>query len=403
MKVHRILAEAVINTINDIFNEGRYADKAIEKTLKQNRKWGSRDRGFIAEYTYEMVRWWRLLTYAVGCENNTDKETIWLVFAALHIQKGFDLPPWKEFVHINRNEVLNRLNNQNLDRKIKQSVPDWLDDTCAKELGPQWDVELECLNKPAPLVIRTNTLKTNPARLQAQLQQVGVDSEFVPGIPGALLIPKRVNLFSLEAFKNGLFDVQDGSSQLIAPFLEVEPGMRVIDACAGAGGKTLHIASLMQNKGRVIAMDTSERKLEELMRRAKRAGINNVETKTIDTTKVIKRLENSADRLLLDVPCSGLGVLRRNPDAKWKLTPEFLDRIKETQQQILSQYAGMLKPGGLMVYATCSILPSENENQVAAFLLNHPEFICKAQQRISVSNGFDGFFMALLEKSSSIQ
>jgi 16S rRNA (cytosine967-C5)-methyltransferase len=220
--------------------------------------------------------------------------------------------------------------------------------------------------------------------------------------PDALILEERQNIFTRQQFKDGLFEVQDAGSQLIAPFLQVKPGMRVIDACAGGGGKTLHLAALMQNKGRIIAMDIESWKLDELKKRARRAGAsNNIETRLIDSSKVIKRLENSADRLLIDVPCSGLGVLRRNPDAKWKLSPEFIQEVKATQQSILNDYCDMLKTGGVMVYSTCSILPEENEDQVQMFLEHHKgQFELEAQRMILPSEGFDGFFMARLKKLS---
>ncbi|NUO01804.1 MAG: RsmB/NOP family class I SAM-dependent RNA methyltransferase, partial [Saprospiraceae bacterium] len=190
------------------------------------------------------------------------------------------------------------------------------------------------------------------------------------------------------------------SSQLVAPFLEVQPGMRVVDACAGGGGKTLHLAARMQNKGSIIALDTEGWKLDALRKRATRAGASIIETRHIQNNKVIKRLHGSADRVLLDVPCSGLGVLRRNPDAKWKLDPAFLDRVRQTQAGILQQYSAICKTGGKLVYATCSILPSENEAQVARFLeANSNAFRLIAQQRIlPQDDGFDGFFMALMER-----
>lgn len=177
--------------------------------------------------------------------------------------------------------------------------------------------------------------------------------------------------------------------------------MRVIDACAGAGGKTLHLAALMENKGSIIALDTHAWKLDSLKKRARRAGAFNIEVRNIENTKTIKRLHNSADRLLLDVPCSGLGVLRRNPDTKWKLSVEQLEELKETQQHILSSYSQMLKAGGKMVYATCSILPSENREQVDKFLQseNGAAFeLIEDKTILPQSEGFDGFYMALLEK-----
>jgi 16S rRNA (cytosine967-C5)-methyltransferase len=217
--------------------------------------------------------------------------------------------------------------------------------------------------------------------------------------PDAIVLAERQNIFTSPAFKGGFFEVQDAGSQVISTFLRIAPGLRVIDACAGAGGKTLHLASLMRNKGRIVAMDTEQWKLDELQKRARRAGVSNIETRLIESGKTIKRLAGSADRLLLDVPCSGLGVLKRNPDAKWKLSVAFIEKIKELQQHILNDYCDMLKVGGLMVYSTCSILPSENELQVQQFLAaKNGAFQLLEEKHILPSQGFDGFYMALMER-----
>lgn len=175
---------------------------------------------------------------------------------------------------------------------------------------------------------------------------------------------------------------------------------RVIDCCAGAGGKTLHIATLMKNKGQVIAMDIYDYKLQELKRRARRNELFNIETKLIEP-RTLKRLEASADRVLIDAPCSGLGVLRRNPDSKWKLKPSFLDEIRTTQQEILQQYSKLVKQGGKLIYATCSILPSENKKQIEQFLLSEKgkDFQLEAEDVILAhTSGYDGFYMARLLK-----
>ena len=175
----------------------------------------------------------------------------------------------------------------------------------------------------------------------------------------------------------------------------------MVSACAGAGGKTLHIAALMENKGQLIAMDLYESKLKQLKLRAKRNGAFNIEYRIIDTTKVIKKLHEKADRVLIDAPCSGLGVLKRNPDAKWKLQPEFIDNIKKIQAEVLENYSKIVKPGGKLVYATCSVLPSENQEQIKKFLTTESgknfTFI-KDSKLLASQSGFDGFYMALLER-----
>lgn len=223
-----------------------------------------------------------------------------------------------------------------------------------------WSKELTKQNEQAEVILRVNTLKTNKKELQLKLQSEDIETIEIKGYPFALKLIERANVFKTEAFKKGWFEVQDASSQLVAAYLDVKPGMKVVDACAGAGGKTLHLSALMENKGALIAMDIYESKLKKLKIRARRNGAHNIDMRVIDSTKPIKKLKEKADRLLIDAPCSGLGVLRRNPDSKWKLEPEFLDKIRETQQHILQEYSKMLKPGGKMVYATCSVLPSEN-------------------------------------------
>ena len=398
MRLHRSTSDAVVQSLKLIFEENRYADKVIEKVLKQNSRWGARDRRFIAETTYDIVRWYRWFR-ELGQARGTD---FWKLLGVWCILSGVDLPAWEEFDGVSREEVLEREKRQGYARKTRESIPDWLDELGEKELGKEkWEKELAALNEIAPVVLRVNTLKIKREALRARLLEDNIGTIVLNDYPDALVLEERQNIFGSPSFKEGLFEVQDAGSQAISPFLRLNPGLRVIDACAGAGGKTLHLAALMANKGRIIAMDTEEWKLDELQKRARRAGVSNMEARVIESGKTIKRLANSADRLLLDVPCSGLGVLKRNPDAKWKLSPDFIGKIKELQQHILLDYCDMLKAGGLMVYSTCSILPSENENQVAKFLSARNDFRLIEQKHIFPSDGFDGFYMALMEKKDA--
>jgi 16S rRNA (cytosine967-C5)-methyltransferase len=260
---------------------------------------------------------------------------------------------------------------------------------------------VEALNETAPVVLRVNTLKTNKADLVKSLNEKGIVTEPVTGCKDALILKQRQNLFITPEFKEGMFEVQDASSQLVAEFLQIEPGMRIVDACAGAGGKTLHIASITQNKGRIISLDTEQWKLDEAKKRARRAGVSNLETRLIEGSKTIKKLQDTADRLLLDVPCSGLGVLKRNPDAKWKLSIDFINKVKAEQEAILAEYSKIVKVGGKMVYATCSILPSENQLQVQKFLALNSNFTLDAERVVLPSeSGFDGFYMARISRVS---
>lgn len=394
MKLYRNLTEAVADALHQIFVDNRYADKVIEKILKQNPRWGARDRRFIAETTYDIVRWYRLFQHAVQAEP-TD---FWKLIGAWCLWRGEEPPAWPEFYGLGSRQFEKNMLEAQDNIVLRESIPDWLHNVGTDELKTAWPRELHALNEAAPVVLRVNTLKIPKADLQRHLrEQDGIETHAPAEYPDALLLEQRQNIFTRQAFKDGWFEVQDAGSQKIAPFLQVEPGMRVIDACAGGGGKTLHLSALTENKGRIIAMDTEAWKLEELKKRARRAGATNIETRVIESSKTIKRLAATADRVLLDVPCSGLGVLKRNPDAKWKLSPAFLVEVRATQQKILQQYSAMVKPGGLLVYSTCSLLPSENEKQVDAFL-SSPDcpFERIDQQTLLPSAGFDGFFMALL-------
>lgn len=282
---------------------------------------------------------------------------------------------------------------------LNEGCPYWLEELCSRELKEQWPAERKALGEAAPRFIRVNTLKTNRDDLASTLSQEGVVTKAVKGVNTALEVTSNAALFRTVAFKDGLFEQQDAGSQLIAPFLQVEPGMRVVDACAGSGGKTLHLAALMQGKGTLIAMDIEAWKLEDLKKRAKRAGAFNIDTRAIDSTKVVKRLYGEADRVLIDAPCSGLGVLRRTADSKWSDMQQRLVELKQIQADILERYSKMAKVGGKVVYSTCSILPSENQEQVKAFLQKHGDcFELEEEQSIMPSSGFDGFYMARLKR-----
>jgi 16S rRNA (cytosine967-C5)-methyltransferase len=401
LKLHRPLAATVIQALHQIFGEGHYPDKVIERVFKANRKLGSRDRRFVAETVYETVRWWRLLWAALETEPTTEERGLWRLLGAQLVLAGERLPSWDEFRGLDEARIRRAYERAQEVPAIRESVPDWLYDRGLSELGERWDGILHALNEQAPVVLRANRLKTTREELRKVLERDGTLSIPAPATEDGLILRERKNVFTTEAFKQGLFELQDGASQQVAPMLAIEPGHRVIDACAGAGGKTLHIAALLKNKGKVIAMDVHPRKLEELRKRSTRAGCDVIETKLIDSNKVIKRLETSADRVLLDVPCSGLGVLRRNPDSKWKLSAEEIDRLRALQAEILKEYSVMVKKGGRLVYATCSCLPSENEKQVEAFLAAHPgEWRLVEERKFTPGeNGYDGFYAAALERT----
>ncbi len=402
MRLHRNLVFAVIDALHHIFNKEEHADKVVEKVLRYDKRWGARDRAFIAETTYDIVRWKRLYTAIADATSPYSRPHLFRLFAVWCVLRGIPLPDWKQLENTPQRRIKGRFDELSKIRKFRESLPDWLDALGEKSLGNSlWTKELAALNQQAQVVIRANTLKIQKTSLQQVLNKAGIDTLTLPNYPDALQLKSRQNILTTEAFRTGLFEIQDAASQKVAPFLDVQPGHRVIDACAGAGGKTLHLACLMENKGQLIALDINAAKLKKLKIRARRNGVHNVTTRLIDTPKIIKKLHHSADRLLLDVPCSGLGVLRRNPDTKWKLKPQSLEHLMQVQQNLLQHYSTMLKKNGQMVYATCSILPQENTHQIHTFLNsdNGKNFtLVKEQYFYASTGGFDGFYMALLSQ-----
>ena len=404
LKLHRPVVNHVIQALQEIFGEGFYADKVIERRFKNDRKLGSRDRKFVADTVYGSVRWWRLLWASLITDPSLAERDLWRLIGAYILLENPDaqLPPWPEFKDLDPKWLERNLTKARRNPAAKESVPDWLFELGVSQLGDDWEAALNLMNRPAPVVLRANTLKGNREALKGKLSEEEIETDFAPETRDGLILRARKNTFLTASFKQGLFEIQDGASQQVAPLLLIEPGMRVIDACAGAGGKALHIAALLRNKGKLICLDVVEKKLIELKRRAARAGVDVIETKLIESSKTIKRLEGSADRLLLDVPCSGLGILRRNPDTKWKLQPSDVVELEALQARLLNEYSLMLKPGGRLVYATCSILPSENEKQVENFLSKNGASWRLAEEKKfwPGTNRYDGFYAAALERIS---
>lgn len=394
MKLHFHILKKVSEALADIFQNHKYADKVIEKIFKNNRKLGSRDRKFIAETIYEVVRHYRY--YETVAESTEPYNLL-----AVHLLKNnLDTQEFEDEFPTDVVKIKSNLKKK-YSQAVTESFPDWLYGLGESEFKSEWAAIVQSLNRQADVYLRTNTLRIGRDQLIKELEKEDIFAETVADHPDALRLMERKNVFSTNAFKSGYFEVQDAGSQTIAALLNPKPGERVVDACAGAGGKSLHLAALMKNKGKIISMDIHEWKLNELKKRTARNKVDIVETKLIDSTKVIKRLESSFDKVLLDVPCSGLGVLKRNPDTKWKLSLEEIDRLKILQKEIISDYSKMCKPNGQMVYATCSLLKSENEDQVEWFL-NTDEgkkwTLKKEIRQWPHKDQTDGFYAALLEK-----
>ncbi|MXV38702.1 methyltransferase domain-containing protein [Flavobacteriaceae bacterium Ap0902] len=393
---HHNLYVGMIEALKMIIEEEEYTDRAIEKIFKQNRLWGSRDRGFVAEMIYDMVRWKRKINFVSG--NTLKKRHYWDFIGAWVLMNDGELPDYEEFQGLKRDKILAAMRQAYKHPAIQHSVSDELNAIGLAQLGEDWYAELEELNIPASAIIRVNSLRATAQDVKAEFRDLDIEIVKLKRYEDAYALREKANIFKTDAFQKGWFEMQDASSQLVAPFCEVEPGMRVADTCAGAGGKTLHLAALMQNKGQIMAMDIYQNKLNELKRRAKRDGAHNIQTKLIDS-KQLKRWKGSFDRVLIDAPCTGSGVLKRNPDAKYKINNEFLNNVKATQAEVLDNYSKLMKDDGLLMYVTCSIFPAENDKQIEHFLQNHPEFELKEEKKIWPSEtGFDGFYMAKLGK-----
>ena len=385
MKLYPNLVAGVLEVLEWSFGKGWYADRVVDKVLRANKKWGARDRAFVAQHSYEMVRWWRLLWALKGEEPTLKRKKLKELFElywAWKMEATLTLP-------------------SDLPMGILESFPPWLDDRGLEAYGEKWPSMAHALNAQAQVILRVNTLKATREKVLDRLAAEGIEAEASDLRPEAIVLAKRPRLQHLSSFQEGWYEVQDGGSQCIAPYLDPQPGDRILDGCSGAGGKALHAAALMKNQGEILCMDIEGYKLSEASKRAQRAGVHILQTGLIAHTADVLERGAWADKMLLDVPCSGTGVIRRDVDTKWKLQPEHLERTLQLQANILHRYPDALKPGGRLVYATCSILPEENEAQIDAFVKAQPQFTLEEQVRISPENAHsDGYFVAVLHKMS---
>jgi 16S rRNA (cytosine967-C5)-methyltransferase len=320
--------------------------------------------------------------------------------------------------------LVEQLHGQTLDHPdqpgwVRGEYPAWLADT----LGAAPDTELRALNAPAPLDLRVNQLAVSREQALAGLTEAGIKATPTRFSPLGLRVVGRPSLSQLQAFQDGWVEIQDEGSQLVALLADARPGQAVIDLCAGAGGKTLALAAAMANKGRLIACDVSEKRLERAVKRLRRAGVHNVERRALgpDAQSWLKRQAGRFDRVLVDAPCSGTGTWRRNPDMKWRIGPDEITALRSVQDEVLDRGARLVKPGGRLIYATCSLLAAENEQAIEAFLARHAEFqllpvggvwtavlagdcpVDGPYLRLSPArHGTDGFFAAILERAKPI-
>ncbi|QFU22974.1 RsmB/NOP family class I SAM-dependent RNA methyltransferase [Shewanella eurypsychrophilus] len=390
--------ELVINVLDMVLTEGKPLDRAYSHHFS-GLQLAPSEQARITVVAGDLLRRLNLYCYLSDVKFEEMSRMGTRLLNVWHMFHGLEVPKMQYALQVDEKTYFERLEKAKTQPALWDGCPEWLDQMGQAQLGDAWATERAALSKQPKRFIRVNLLKCTRDELGKKLRNEQVQTQEVEGVETALEVTSDSALFRTESFKKGWFEQQDAGSQLVAAALDAKPGMRVIDACAGAGGKTLSIAAQMKGKGRLLAMDVEQWKLDSLKQRARRANADNIETRIIASSKTIKRLKLSADRVLLDVPCSGLGVLKRNPDAKWRDTPERLPVLVELQKHILQSYSRMVKVGGILVYATCSIMPEENRDQIDAFLAENKHFTFIEDENITVAeSGFDGFYMAKLER-----
>jgi 16S rRNA (cytosine967-C5)-methyltransferase len=349
------------------------ADAVVSHYFRDNRSLGPRERATLAETVYTVLRK-KLLFDHLSPSGSGPKERRMAIL-------GFHGP--RDFLKSALTDQEKRwldqcdaINPADLLERHRHNLPEWLVQPLKDQLGAEFMALAESLNQPAPLDLRVNTLHDKRAEVQKELKLAGLSAQPTPYSPWGLRLDTKPPLTKLDAFVRGAIEVQDEGSQLLALLLDAKRGEMVVDFCAGAGGKTLAIGACMRNTGRLYAFDTSAHRLDALKPRLARSKLSNVHPAAIahERDERIKRLAGKIDRVLVDAPCSGLGTLRRNPDLKWRQSPQSVQEMAVKQLAILQSSSRLLKPGGRLVYATCSVLPDENEAIADAFTKANPDF-----------------------------
>jgi len=429
-----LVTHAALEAYGAVRHEGWLADRALDHVLRTKRHLYSNERRAVAERVYALLRRQRTVDALLGragarIEQRPTTEQDLLRLAASRVLHGESPERVGQTSSLRPEEarVLDALPAAArtlvaLPRPerfaLQASLPDWLAERFLRQFGDRAEAEAEAMNTRAPLTARVNLLRTTRAALRERLRTEGVDAHDTPLSPVGLLLDTRLNAFALPSFREGLFELQDEGSQLLGLLVDAPP-TRVVDACAGAGGKTLQLAAQMHNRGELFALDIDARRLDELKRRARRAGAHNVRIRTLpalgpELGPALEDLAGRADRVLVDAPCSGTGTFRRKPDARYRLTEAMLAQHVERQRALLERFAPLVRPRGRLIYGTCSVLEEENEAVVAWFLSRHPGFrVLPPADRLGpelgarvttgdflrlspVLHGTDGFFGAIL-------
>lgn len=387
------VTKLVYDALSRLMQGNDRADLILNNLFRVNKVTDEAVRRETVKIFYGLIRFWRPITSAVRLGE--------IIFPAdaERLIEAFEI--WMEMYNgrpVKGNPgLVDKFGKYMRVRKIRESISDWMDETGVKQLGEsEWEGIAHFMNTEPRVFIRANVSRITVEELLRLLTEENIPARIADNVPGAIVLEEYRNLFSLKACHDGLFEVQDRSSQEVGLFCNVKPGQVVIDACAGSGGKTLQLSAMMNNSGKIYAMDTIEGKLKTLRERCTRAKVDIVETKVIKSNDDVKAFTGKADVLLLDVPCTGSGVLRRNPDAKWRMDEEDLQRLQNLQKSILRDYAVMVKQGGAFVYSTCSVFPSEGEEQAAWFGATFgDDWVLEEEKRVGTDENLgDGFFMA---------
>jgi 16S rRNA (cytosine967-C5)-methyltransferase len=425
-----------------IIKSNRPADSLIDTFFRSHKYLGSHDRQFIAETTYGTLRNLRKCEFILNSvltepmDALFDEDRLLLTITAyLYLEgKTKDISSKLISEKLKSNRLKEQLSDivSNLLKPIKipgepiferigieYSFPNWMVQRFVDQYGERETNKIcSSLNEQAPLSLRVNILKTDVESCQKELRTQGIETLRTRFSPFGLTLAKRINVFALKPFRDGWFEVQDEGSQLLPLIIDPKPIIKLLDVCAGAGGKTLEFAALMKNRGEIFATDINGFRLDELRKRAKRAGAQNIRVQEIQTIdELSSRFKEFFDIVFIDAPCSGTGTIRRNPGMKWKVTEQTIDEVSEKQKSILHSSAPLVKSGGKIVYATCSMLKQENEDVITDFVLQHPEFVIKkfdpsasivkipgaaeGNQFFSLFphiHGTDGFFCGVMEK-----
>lgn len=396
---------SLIGHVTELYAEinvsSKPADRLMDQFFRERKYLGSKDRRFISETLYGMLRHKKRIEWAFSIIDDT-RTNLLSCAAYLSMNHQYSIESIAEETGIPIeivSAIEKKINSSIEDLAIRTSFQDWMIEEWRAYFGEN-ELESLCakLNTQAPMTIRVNTIKISREECQQKLYEEGIETDIAKYSPVALHLKRRTNMFQLQSFKEGLFEVQDEGSQILSLLVDPKPKSKVIDACAGAGGKALAMASIMNNRGEIFALDVHSFRLDELSKRIRRSGVDSIRTKAIKENEVIEKFIDSADYVLIDAPCTGTGTIRRNPGMKWSVNQQMVDELHAKQSSILDLNSRYVKIGGRLIYATCSLIRKENEEVVEKFLAEHPNF-----ELVSPSSILERYGLASLANNKYFQ